>query len=198
MDYMNNNGQRDYMFFRLKNQTYALPIQPVAQIIEMVTITPIPQMGSSIEGVINVRGDVVPVLDLGSRLGLSKVLLGAHTPIILVYVGERMMGLIVDEVKDVIVLPTEQIVSLAELVQQEVENRHFLDGLAQTELGTILLLNLEAVFGSTLIHLNGADEASLLEVVSEEEGDAGQEPKSSVEPQLVSDEPLVGMLGVEV
>ena len=64
------NSEKSLVTFRLDSQTYALPIEPLVQIIEMVTITPIPQINSSVEGMINLRGTAVPVVNLGRHFGL--------------------------------------------------------------------------------------------------------------------------------
>jgi len=84
--------------FRLKAQRYALPVEPIAQIIEMVSITPIAPCDPCLEGVINVRGEIAPVIHLSCRLGLPKSRLQLHTPIVLLHAGPYQVGLIVDEV----------------------------------------------------------------------------------------------------
>ena len=89
--------QQDLVAFRLANQAYALPIEPVVRIIEMVTITPIPQVSGVVEGVINVRGAAVPVINLRRHFGLPEIPWGLRTPIILIQIDEQTFGLIVDE-----------------------------------------------------------------------------------------------------
>jgi purine-binding chemotaxis protein CheW len=83
--------------FCLGSQTYALPITPVRQIIEMVTITPLPQINHTVAGVINFHGTLAPVINLRRYLGLDEIPLQLHTPIILVNIFERVVGLIVDQ-----------------------------------------------------------------------------------------------------
>jgi purine-binding chemotaxis protein CheW len=132
--------------FRLDQQTYALHIEPIVQIIEMVTIMPIPQISNRVEGVINVRGAPVPVVNLRRYLGLPEAALQLHTPIILAQVGELMVGLIVDEVLDVLNLPGGQIARPAEILPEGLGGAPILQGLAHTPDGMVLLLDLEHLF----------------------------------------------------
>lgn len=146
-DLENPVDQRNLVAFRLEQQTYALPIEPVAQIIEMVTITPIPQVNrSSMEGVINVRGATVPVVNLGRHLGLPEAPLQLHTPLILIQTDGRMVGLIVDEVIDVLNLPADQIARPADFLPEGLGGAPILQGLAHTPDGMVLLLDPDHLF----------------------------------------------------
>ena len=140
---LNPADQRNLVAFRLDLQTYALPIEPIVQIIEMVTITPIPQVSNTVEGVINVRGALVPVINLHRHLGLPEAALKLHTPIVLVQVGEQMVGLIVDEVLDVLTLSDSQITRTADIVPEGLGKASILQGLAHTPDGMVLLLDLD-------------------------------------------------------
>lgn len=140
------SDRRTLVTFRLDRQTYALPIAPIVQIIEMVTITPIPQVSSVVEGVINVRGAPVLVINLRRHLGLPESALQLHTPIILAWVDELMVGLIVDEVLDVLNLPGGQITRPAEILPEGMGEAPVLQGLAHTPDGMILLLDLDHLF----------------------------------------------------
>jgi purine-binding chemotaxis protein CheW len=161
---MNENGGdsiRNLVTFRLDRQTYALPIEPIVQIIEMVTITPIPQVNHSVEGVINVRGAAVPVINLRRHLGLPEAKLQLHTPIILVQTGERMVGLIVDQVSDVLNVNAGQITCPSDLLPDGLSDAPLLRGLIQSPAGAVLLLDLEHLWAS-----NPAQLAQTLEALS--------------------------------
>jgi purine-binding chemotaxis protein CheW len=145
-DLENPAEQRDLVAFRLDQQTYALHIEAIVQIIEMVTIMPIPQISNTVEGVINVRGAPVPVVNLRRYLGLPEAALQLHTPIILAQVGELMVGLIVDEVLDVLSLPGGQITRPANILPEGLGGALILQGLAHTPDGMMLLLDLEHLF----------------------------------------------------
>lgn len=140
------NGQQNLVIFELDGQTYGLPVATVVQIIEMVTITPVPQSNCAVEGVINVRGTAVPVVNLRCHLGLPVVPLQLRTPIILVRVDHWTVGLIVDEVIDVFGLGRDQIVRAADVLPEEFGKVPLLEGLIHTTDGTVLLLDLEHLF----------------------------------------------------
>jgi purine-binding chemotaxis protein CheW len=146
LEMTDTSARRNLVTFRLHEQTYALPIEPIVQIIEMVTTTPIPQVSHSVEGVINVRGATVPIVDLRRHLGLPGSTPQLHTPILLVQTDEWAVGLIVDEVTDVLNVPIEQIARPADILPEGLGEAPVLRGLAHTDNGTILLLNLEHLF----------------------------------------------------
>ncbi len=145
-DLGNRADQWPLVAFRLEQQLYALPIEPIEQIIEMVTITPIPQVKHLIEGVINVRGAAVPVVNLRRHLGLLEAPLHLHTPIILVQASGRMVALIVDEVIDVLNLPAHRIARPADFLPEGLEGAPVLQGLAHTLDSMVLLLDPEHLF----------------------------------------------------
>jgi purine-binding chemotaxis protein CheW len=145
-DLENPADQRNLVAFRLDQQIYALPIELIVQIIEMVTITPIPQASNTVEGVINVRGAPVPTINLRRHLGLPNAPLQLHTPIVLVQVGEQMVGLIVDEVLDVLSLRGDQITRPANILPEGLGEALVLQGVAYVQNDTVLLLDLEHLF----------------------------------------------------
>ena len=139
--------QLNLVTFRLDRWTCALPIEPIVQIFEMVAITPIPQANHSIEGVINVRGAVVPVVNMRHLMGLPRVSLRLHTPIVLVRIGEQqMVGLIVDEVLDVLDLSLKQITRPEEILPEGLGDAPLVQGLARVQDSTVLLLDLGRLF----------------------------------------------------
>jgi purine-binding chemotaxis protein CheW len=88
--------------FQLAGHTYGLPVTDVVQIIEMLTITPLPHLPPAINGIINFHGQAVPVMDLRRRLSLPSLSYGLHTPIILADLKGQTIGLVVDKVEAVI------------------------------------------------------------------------------------------------
>ncbi len=132
--------------FKLDHQTFALPIEPIERIVEMVAVTPIPQAHRSILGVINVRGTVVPVVHLGRHLGLPETDVRLDTHVILVGVGGRSIGLVVDQVMDVLNLTSSQIIAPADILPDGLGDAPLLRGLVQTQAGTLMLLNLDYLF----------------------------------------------------
>jgi purine-binding chemotaxis protein CheW len=149
------NGRTQILVrFRLAEQLYAVPIDYVDQIVEMVTIVPLPQgshtgpgrpVQGSVEGVINVRGTFVPVINLRHHLGLPGIVLGLDIHIILVDVGGRKLGLLVDRVVDVFGL-TQALSRPGEVLPASLGELGLLSGLAHTEEGLMFVLDLEQIF----------------------------------------------------
>jgi purine-binding chemotaxis protein CheW len=106
-------GQTQFLTFLLADELYAVSILCVREIIEYDTVTRVPSMPASIRGVINLRGAVVPVVDLAVRFGLRDSRVTKRTCVIIAEVevgGERLvMGLMADAVSQVIDLPSADI-----------------------------------------------------------------------------------------
>jgi purine-binding chemotaxis protein CheW len=139
-------GKRTLVTFRLDRQTYALSIEPVEQIVEMVTVTPIPQVNALVQGVINVRGKAVPVVNLRRYFGLPEVDRRLDLHIILAKSGAWRVGLVVDQVLNVISLPAGQIICPSEIMPDGLGSVPFLQGLVQSEAGTVLVLDPDRLF----------------------------------------------------
>jgi purine-binding chemotaxis protein CheW len=97
-----------YLTFLLDGEEYGLEILKVREIIGIMDITKVPQTPDFVEGVINLRGKVIPVIDLRSKFGLKRTEYNDQTCIIVVDVG-MLMGIIVDTVQEVHDIPTANI-----------------------------------------------------------------------------------------
>ncbi len=95
--------------FRLGGEDYAVDIMRVREIIHPLPITPVPRAPASVEGVVRLRGEVIPVLDVRKRLGLPASAPTRRTRFLVVNVARRRIGLVVDEVCEVIRLPRGEI-----------------------------------------------------------------------------------------
>ena len=102
-----------YLTFMLSGETFAIGILAIKEIIEYDTITVVPMMPECIRGVINLRGSVLPVIDLCARFGRKSAPVNKRTCIVIVEVGtdnERQdVGVIVDAVNEVLDIPTTDI-----------------------------------------------------------------------------------------
>lgn len=98
-------SMQNLLVFRLGTQAYALSIEVVVQIIPMMKLTPLPQTDAVIEGVVNIRGTITPIMNVRRRLGMQPIPARLHTPIILIRLGNHLVGLVVDEVIDILSLP---------------------------------------------------------------------------------------------
>ncbi|MDL2235738.1 chemotaxis protein CheW [Christensenellaceae bacterium OttesenSCG-928-L17] len=103
------HGASDEMFlvFSIADQGYALDISYVTEIIEMLPIFPIPNMPACLKGVINLRGVVVPVMDIRLRFGLEQKEYNERTCIVVVEMEGISLGMIVDSVQEVMTIRPE-------------------------------------------------------------------------------------------
>ena len=125
--------------FKLGAEEYGFDIMQIKEIIRYQKITPIPKAASFIEGVINLRGMVVPVIDLRKRFELP-VDINVKCRVIIAQVETKIVGLIIDDVTDIVTLPKTSILPSPKTVKGvEVE---YLDGMADMERGLLLVLNL--------------------------------------------------------
>ncbi len=141
---------QDLVIFGLKAQRYAIPVSHIVQIIEMVTITPIPQINPVVAGLINVRGASVPVINMHRYLNQPDSPPQLHTPIILVRVpvaeNEQLLGLIVDDVVDVTPALRSTLTHLPDILPDTLHNRPFIQGVLHTSYGMVILLDLTNFF----------------------------------------------------
>jgi len=137
------SGHATVVTFQLGQQMYALPVESIVRIVEMVTITPIPRTNHAIEGVINYKGVTVPAINLRRHLGLPAVPFGLDTHIIIAQTGERMVGLVVDRVLDVSEFPSVRVSRPDDILPEGLGKAPLLRGVAQTPQGMVLVLDFE-------------------------------------------------------
>jgi purine-binding chemotaxis protein CheW len=103
------DGVRQLIVFKLDGREFALPVENVSEVLRMVTLAPVPEGPSWLPGVINLRGVVVPVVDLRTRLGLPRERWGVNTPIIVAECVGKMLGLLADAVVELLTVPSSSI-----------------------------------------------------------------------------------------
>ncbi|NLJ89456.1 MAG: purine-binding chemotaxis protein CheW [Clostridiales bacterium] len=109
--YLEEDTQKDkYLIFNLGNEFYGIEIKNVIEIIGMQPITPVPELPEYINGIINLRGKIIPVMDVRTRFKMPKIEYDDRTCIIVVDVDDISIGLIVDIVAEVITIEEENIV----------------------------------------------------------------------------------------
>jgi purine-binding chemotaxis protein CheW len=143
---MTSTAERQVVAFRLGNETYAMDISYIHEIIRMKEITFVPRAPHYMRGVINLRGRIVPVMDLRARLGLPTHEETAQSRIIVVEANGESIGLIVDAVLEVLRLPEDQIEP--PIQADNAENANYVSGLGKTNDKLVLLLDVEKVVGS--------------------------------------------------
>ena len=139
------SDEHQYLTFLLHGEEYAVDILRVQEIKGYSAITPIPNTPPHLRGVMNLRGNVVPVIDLRLRLGMVPAEYGKFTVIVLVTVGTRVHGMIVDAVSDVLHLAPSAIEPPPEL--GAAVDISFINGMAKPQGRLIILLNVDRVVG---------------------------------------------------
>jgi len=100
---------QEYVSFYLKDELYAINALSVQEIIELANITKVPHLPHFMKGVINLRGTIIPVVDLKDKFEMEAGEYQKHTCIIVTEFSGGVMGLIVDSVSDVLQIPEESI-----------------------------------------------------------------------------------------
>ena len=95
--------------FRVGSETFGVPIQSVHEIVRMMDITSVPDAPVYIEGVINLRGKIIPVIDLRKRFGKKEIKSSKKNRILVAEVGTKMVGLVVDSASEVLKMPPSDI-----------------------------------------------------------------------------------------
>ena len=104
--------------YEVQGQLYAIEVEYVREIVRMMEITPLPNAPSLIEGVIDLRGSVIPVMDLVRALNRGTASSGMHARIIVLEVDGLALGLWVDAATDVLTLDTQQMEDVPDLATQ--------------------------------------------------------------------------------
>ncbi|MFZ3003292.1 MAG: chemotaxis protein CheW [Undibacterium umbellatum] len=104
-----DHGAQEYLVFTLGQEEYGIDIQIVQELRSYEAVTNIANSPDYIKGVINLRGNIIPIIDLRLRLGLPARFYDQFTVVIVVNLGGQQLGIIVDGVSDVIIPQTGQI-----------------------------------------------------------------------------------------
>lgn len=107
-----------YLTFSIGNDSYGIEIQYVTEIIGIQAITEIPELPEYVKGIINLRGKIIPVMDIRLRFKKEPREYNDRTCIIVVDISNLSIGLIVDSVSEVLTIPEEEIVDPPEMHQR--------------------------------------------------------------------------------
>jgi len=131
--------RRQYITFLATGQEFAADIMTIREIRGWTDTTALPHVPDFVRGVINLRGMVLPVIDLKARLGLGQTEATAKHVIIVVNAGERTIGILVDAVSDILTVTSSEIQSVPDVMRESqneyVEGIAVLDGRMVTLLG---------------------------------------------------------------
>lgn len=132
--------------FRLGRQEFCLDIMSVRDIRGWTPATPLPHASDYVKGVINLRGAVLPVVDLAARLGFDPVEPGARHVIIIAQVGNQTVGLLVDAVSDILTVSSGSIQATPDVASELA--RTFMKGVIAMEGRMLSLIALDSVLTS--------------------------------------------------
>lgn len=140
---IHTNAEVELLSFRLAEQEYSVDIMSVREIRGWTRATPLPHAPAFVRGVINLRGTVLPVVDLSTRLGMAPVAGDARNVIIVVQVGTQSAGLLVDAVSDILALPRSELQAPPDLTADTAHS--FIEALTIVDGRMIRVLDLTAV-----------------------------------------------------
>lgn len=131
--------------FFLAREEYGVDVRLVQEIIRLSVITQVPRAPEFIKGVINLRGRIIPVIDLKRRLGLGEVEPDRQTRVVVIHVRERLVGLLVDGASQVLRVPLSTIEAAPDEVIEIDAN--YVRGVAKLEKRLIILIDLVKILG---------------------------------------------------
>lgn len=138
---------RQLITFQIGDQVLGVDIMAIREIRAWSPATPLPNVPAHVRGVVNLRGVVLPVLDLSHRLGWGVTDPSSRHVIIVVKIGEQLQGLIVDAVNDIVTVPDDGMQPLPDLGDTPAAS--YLEGLATIDQRLILVLALERLIDSS-------------------------------------------------
>lgn len=143
---ISNLSNNEFLTFTLGSEEYGLDILKVQEIRGYDAVTSIANMPEFIKGVINLRGTIVPIVDLRIKFKMSEVVYDQFTVVIILNFGHRVVGIVVDSVSDVLTLKPEQIRAAPEL-SAALDTRYIL-GLGTVNERMLILVDIEKLMSS--------------------------------------------------
>jgi len=132
--------------FEIDDEVFAIDILPVREIVRTMNITPVPHSPPHVQGVVNLRGQITPVVDLRQRFGRTSGTTPADSRIVVVEMATGVLGFTVDRVHEVLTIPTT-IVDPAPFLVSGVAGDS-IRGVAKLEGGLVIILDLDRLFSS--------------------------------------------------
>ncbi|MEF3254659.1 MAG: chemotaxis protein CheW [Deferribacterales bacterium] len=137
---------QQYVTFNLDSEKYAMDIMFIEEIIRVTEITEVPRAPEFIEGIINIRGKVIPVVDLKKKLGLGSISQDNNTRIIITNIRNKKVGFLVDAVNEVIRIDSSEI-EPTPAVTMTLDSSYIV-GMAKTDKGMIIIIDIAKIFSA--------------------------------------------------
>jgi purine-binding chemotaxis protein CheW len=135
------------VIFSLLGEEFGVSIRDVREIISNTQITPVPQAPDFVEGVINLRGQIIPIVDLRKRFDLEVNSSKEHSNVVIIEVDDNILGLIVDSVSEVLNIPSGSINPPPALVANGI-GAEYIKGIGNYNDKMIILIDLQKVFSA--------------------------------------------------
>jgi purine-binding chemotaxis protein CheW len=129
--------------FKLGSEEYGVDIAQVQEINRMVAVTHVPRAPQFMEGVINLRGQLIPIIDLRARFGMPRAEHTKNTRIVVTEIGTKRVGMVVDSVSEVLRLPLDAIEPAPEMITGV--DTEYIRGVGKIEDRLIILLDLARI-----------------------------------------------------
>ena len=131
-----------WVLLKVDGQTYALHLDAVERVLRMVEVTPLPGAPDAVEGVINIQGEVVTIVSIRRRLGLSHRGVATSDSLVLAHARNRRLAIIAESVLGVVERPADAVVSVGDLAQ----GIQHIEGVLKTSDGLVLIHDLDRFF----------------------------------------------------
>lgn len=141
-------SKKKFIIFKLGDEKFGVDIQKVLTIEKMMDITRVPKSPDYVNGIINLRGNVIPVMSLRKRFGVGEDKINDLSRIIITTLKDGPMGIIVDEVKRVKDVMESQIDNTKEIESTKVDEE-FISGIAKIDGGIITLLDFKKLIAAS-------------------------------------------------
>ena len=143
--------KKEFLSFTLGKEEYCLDILSVQEIRGYDTVTSIANTPDFIKGVINLRGNIVPIVDMRIKFRLAEARYDATTIVIILNLNKKMIGIVVDSVSDVIALPLEAIREAPRF--GSAINTEFISGMATVEGNMLIVVDIQKLMSSEDLQL---------------------------------------------
>lgn len=144
-----------YLTFRLGEESYGISVLKVREIIQMQRVTRVPCVPDYVKGVINLRGKVIPVVDLRLKFAFGETEIGEHTCTVVTALtrpdgGETLTGLIVDAVEEVLQIEDEQIEESPSFTDVTISTE-YIDGIARIRDSIAMLIDIDQAIAASVV-----------------------------------------------
>jgi purine-binding chemotaxis protein CheW len=152
-----SDGERQLVVFDLAGESYGVEINTVREIIRMQEVTHVPDSPAYVEGVMNLRGSVIPVVDLRRRFGLAVTEATADSRVVVVDISGEGIGVIVDAVTEVLRISEKSVSATSTVITTE--DSFYIEGIAKLDDRLLILLDIERALADQVEELLGASRA---------------------------------------